>query len=113
MKYYGIAEDQIDVYLQQPIISYQSTTGLEQILKQKHTAMFLNSGWEPFYDNRRTGLPEFNVDGGGVINDEGVPKRWMYPFSEINQNQANLEEAIQRQFPAGDNINAEMWSIQE
>ena len=113
MNYYGIAEDEIDNYLDQPIISYGSTNGLEQILKQKHIAMFLNSGWEPFYDNRRTGLPVFNVDGGGVINDEGVPKRWMYPFSEINQNQANLDEAIQRQFPEGDNINAEMWSIQE
>ena len=113
MIYYEIEEEQIDNYLAQPIISYQSSTGLEQILAQKHTAMFLNSGWEPFYDNRRTGFPEFNVDGGGIINDEGVPKRWMYPFSEINQNEANLEEAIQRQFPDGDNINAIMWSIKE
>jgi hypothetical protein len=74
--------------------------------------MFLNSGWEPFYDNRRTGLPVFNVDGGGIINDEGVPKRWLYPFSEINQNVENLQEAIQRQFPEGDDVNAVMWSIQ-
>jgi hypothetical protein len=73
--------------------------------------MFLNSGWEPFYDHRRTGFPEFNVDGGGIINPEGVPKRWMYPFSEINQNVENLETAIQRQFPNGDDINARMWSI--
>jgi hypothetical protein len=36
----------------------------------------------------------------------------MYPFSEINQNVDNLQEAIQRQFPQGDNVNAVMWSIQ-
>lgn len=112
MNYYGIAETLVNDYLAQSIIAYQSSTGLEQILIQKHTAMFLNSGWEPFYDNRRTGFPEFNVNGGGVINDEGVPKRWLYPFSEINQNVDNLENAIQRQFPEGDDVNAVMWSIQ-
>ncbi len=112
MAYYGIAEALVDDYLIQPIITYEASTGLEQILTQKHTAMFLNSGWEPFYDNRRTGLPVFNVDGGGIINDEGVPKRWLYPFSEINQNVENLQEAIQRQFPEGDDVNAVMWSIQ-
>lgn len=112
MAYYNIDEALVEDYLAQPVITYQASTGLEQILTQKHTAMFLNSGWEPFYDNRRTGLPEFNVDGGGIINDEGVPKRWMYPFSEINQNVENLEEAIERQFPQGDNVNAVMWSIQ-
>jgi hypothetical protein len=112
MLYYGVEASSIDNYLSQQTVTYQSSTGLEQILTQKHTAMFLNSGWEPFYDNRRTGFPEFNVDGGGIINDRGVPKRWMYPFSEINQNVNNLEAAIQRQFPEGDNINAVMWSIQ-
>ncbi|MBZ9779787.1 SusD/RagB family nutrient-binding outer membrane lipoprotein [Psychroflexus sp. CAK8W] len=112
MDYYDIDANLVDNYLAQPIITYQTSTGLEQILTQKHTAMFLNSGWEPFYDNRRTGFPEFNVDGGGIINEEGVPKRWMYPFSEINQNVDNLQQAIQRQFPLGDNVNAVMWSIQ-
>jgi hypothetical protein len=112
MAYYDIDANLVENYLAQPIITYQALAGLEQILTQKHTAMFLNSGWEPFYDNRRTGFPEFNVDGGGIINEEGVPKRWMYPFSEINQNVDNLQEAIQRQFPQGDNVNAVMWSIQ-
>jgi hypothetical protein len=113
MAYYKIDESLTQDYLEQPVISYQAASGLEQILTQKHTAMFLNSGWEPFYDNRRTGFPVFNVDGGGIINTEGVPKRWMYPFSEINQNVDNLETAIQRQFPEGDNINAVMWSIRD
>ncbi len=113
MNFYSISDEEVDTYLNQQQLIYQSSTGLEQIMTQKHIAMFLNSGWEPFYDNRRTGLPVFNIDGGGVINDEGVPKRWLYPFSEINQNEENLGEAIQRQFPQGDNVNAEMWSIQE
>ena len=113
MLYYSIPEEEVNLYLNQQQLVYQPSTGLEQILTQKHIAMFLNSGWEPFYDNRRTGFPSFNVDGGGIINDAGVPKRWLYPFSEINQNEENLEEAIQRQFPQGDNVNAVMWSIQQ
>lgn len=111
MQFYEIDPTLVDAYLAQPYVAYQISTGLEQIITQKHASMFLNSGWEPFYDHRRTGFPEFNVDGGGIINPEGVPKRWMYPFSEINQNVENLETAIQRQFPNGDDINARMWSI--
>lgn len=111
MQFYNIDAAEVATYLAQDEIQYSPSNGLEQILTQKHLAMFLNSGWEPFYNNRRTGIPEFDVSGGGTLNQGRVPKRWMYPISEINLNQENLEAAIQRQYPEGDNINGVMWSI--
>ena len=111
MKFYNVNTTAIDNYLAQPEVQYNPATGLEQILTQKYLAMFLNSGWEPFYNNRRAGMPVFDTSGGATLNQDRVPKRWMYPTSEINQNQSNLEAAIQRQYPDGDNINGVMWSI--
>jgi hypothetical protein len=111
MNFYGIDESLTEAYLNQAEIMYTPATGLEQIITQSYLSMFLNSGWEPFFNNRRTGFPEFDVSGDGVLNQGRVPKRWMYPISEINQNKENLEEAIERQFPDGDNINGIMWSI--
>ncbi len=111
MQFYNITESEVDDYLSQAEVVYNPADGLEQILTQKYLAMFLNSGWEPFYNNRRTGFPVFDTSGGGTLNNGMVPKRWMYPTSEINQNQRNLEAAIQQQYPEGDNINGIMWSI--
>ena len=111
MQFYNISSAEITDYLAQPEVQYNPETGLEQILTQKYLAMFLNSGWEPFYNNRRTGIPAFDTSGGATLNQGQVPKRWMYPTSEINQNQSNLEQAVERQYPDGDNVNGLMWSI--
>jgi len=73
----------------------------------------MNNGWHPFYEQRRTSFPEFNVDGGGVINDGRIPKRWMYPENELINNTGNVTAAIERQFPQGDDINTEMWLLIE
>lgn len=86
---------------------------IEQIITQKYIASFMNNGWHPFYEQRRTGFPEFNVDGGGVINDGRIPKRWMYPENELINNTGNVTAAIERQFPQGDDINTEMWLLIE
>lgn len=113
MQFYGINQSDIDTYLAQPSVQYSAQTGIEQILTQKYLSFFLNSGWEPFYNQRRTGIPNFTTDGGGVGNDQMVPKRWMYPQGEINENNENLQEAITRQFPEGDTVNGEMWLIKD
>lgn len=112
MRFYGISESEIDIYLQNPDVASEDPSP-EMILTQKHIAMFLNTGWQMFFEHRRTGYPEFDISGGGVLNNGRIPKRWMYPAKELTQNQAHLDEAIQRQFPEGDDINAEMWLIRE
>jgi hypothetical protein len=40
-----------------------------------------------------------------------VPKRWMYPETELRLNQQNVTSAINSQYPEGDNINGVMWLI--
>ena len=73
--------------------------------------IFMNGGWEAFYNNLRTGFPEFDVDGGGILNNGQVPKRWMYPQDELNLNTENVESAVSRQFAGDDDINGVMWLL--
>jgi len=111
MQFYGIAEEAINGYLAGPAVAYDPARGLQMIATQKYLAMFMNSGWEPFYNQRRTGFPNFSAGGEGIINRGRVPRRWMYPESELQLNEANVREAINRQFPQGDDINGVMWLL--
>ncbi|MBC9798002.1 SusD/RagB family nutrient-binding outer membrane lipoprotein [Sinomicrobium weinanense] len=113
MEFYNIAESAINTYLENPGTQPDPGNEIASILTQKHIAMFMNTGWQIFYEQRRTGYPEFDVSGGGVLNNGKIPKRWMYPSKEETQNGKNLEAAITRQYPEGDNINAEMWLLKE
>lgn len=110
-EFYNLLETEQDAYLQQPSVVYDPAKGIEMIVTQKYINFFLNSGWEAFYNHLRTGFPVFNVDGGGVLNNGQVPKRWMYPQQELQLNTTNVEAAILRQFPEGDNINGVMWLL--
>ncbi len=113
MNFYDITnQSAIDAYLAQTDVAYKGNNadGLEQILTQKYLAFFQNSGWEAFYNQRRTGVPEFLV-GVGTGNGGRIPKRFQYPASERNTNTTNYNEAVDRQFGGEDDINAEMWLI--
>lgn len=98
-------------YLNHEEVILDGVNNLERILTQKHIASFMNSGWQSFFDNRRTGFPVFNNDGTGVLNGGKMPKRWMYPNSESFNNDANLNQAIDKQFTNGDNIYELMWLL--
>ncbi|MEX2231259.1 MAG: SusD/RagB family nutrient-binding outer membrane lipoprotein [Cyclobacteriaceae bacterium] len=111
MDFYGVSAADQDTYLQQPEVVYVPANGIELIITQKYIGFFLNGGWEAFYNHLRTGFPEFSVDGGGVLNNGQVPKRWMYPQEELQLNTTNVQAAIQRQYPQGDNINGVMWIL--
>ncbi len=91
-------------------VAYNPANGIEQIVTQKYINFFMNGGWETFYNHLRTGFPAFSTDGGGVLNNQQVPKRWMYPQDELRLNQANVETAISRQYTT-DGINGEMWLL--
>lgn len=113
MEFYGIDAASIDAYLNQPNVQLMPGSEIRQIITQKYIASFMNSGWQPFLEQRRTGFPIFDVSGGGVLNGGQIPKRWMYPESELQLNQQQVTDAIQRQFAQqGDNINATMWLLQ-
>jgi hypothetical protein len=103
--------DGVEEYLSNPGVPLDPSNQIKSISEQKHIAMFMNTGWQIFYEQRRTGFPEFDVSGGGVLNGGRIPKRWMYPDNEATNNPQNLQEAISRQYPEGDNVNGEMWLI--
>lgn len=99
-------------YYAQPSVMLSSTasTAISQIVLQKYIASFENSGYEAYYNWRRTGVPAFQ-GGSGVGNNGIVPKRWAYPVSEQVQNTANYKAALTAQGYTADDLNQTMWIL--
>lgn len=113
LNFYDITDQAaINAYLTQANVAYKgnNNNGLEQILIQKYLAFYQNSGWEAYYNWRRTGIPTF-LTGVGTGNGGRIPKRFRYPASERTTNKANYDTAVQRQYSGNDDINEEMWLI--
>lgn len=106
----GLSSADAEEYMAQPDVQLGNNNQLEKILTEKHTGFFMNTGWEPFYNQRRTGIPEFSLSEE-IINSGGIPKRWMYPQTEIQLNLTNLNQALERQFGGDDNINGTPWIL--
>ena len=111
MSVYNISGAPVTTYLAQPNVVYDPLNAISQIITQKYISFFMNSGWEAFYEQRRTGIPNFNV-GPGTLNGGKIPKRWMYPQNEFSLNAENVKAAIQRQFGGVDDTNQLMWILQ-
>lgn len=100
-----------DEYYNDDKVAYTTgAAGLQKIWKQKYIAFFQNSGWEAYFNYRRTGVPTFST-GVGVGNNGMIPKRWAYPSSEQVSNGVNLKEALDRQYSGNNTINETMWLI--
>ncbi|MDE3235216.1 MAG: SusD/RagB family nutrient-binding outer membrane lipoprotein [Bacteroidota bacterium] len=99
-------------YYNQPSVKLSSTqsTAVAQIVTQKYIAGFQNSGYEAYYNWRRTGVPAFQ-GGSGVGNNGMVPKRWAYPVSEQAQNANNWKAAVTAQQFSVDDLNQTMWLL--
>jgi hypothetical protein len=99
-------------YYAQPAVKLSSTqtTALNQIVLQKYIAMFENSGYEAYYNYRRTGIPAFE-GGSGVGNNGIIPKRWAYPTTEQTQNKTNYAAALTNQGFTADDLNQTMWLL--
>lgn len=99
-------------YYAQPSVMLSSTasTAISQIVLQKYIASFENSGYEAYYNWRRTGVPAFQ-GGSGVGNNGIVPKRWAYPVSEQAQNSTNYKAALTAQGYTADDLNQTMWIL--
>jgi hypothetical protein len=103
---------EINNYIDQPVVALQAGQEIRQIVTQKYISMFMNTGWQPFFEQRRTGFPAFDVGGSGILNNGVVPRRWMYPNDEYTNNGVNVEQAVKNQYPGGDDINGTMWILQ-
>jgi hypothetical protein len=99
-------------YYAQPAVQYSATpaTAINQIVLQKYIAGFENSGYEAYYNWRRTGVPAFQ-GGSGIGNNGVVPIRWAYPVSEQAQNKANWSAALTAQNFSADDLNQTMWLL--
>jgi hypothetical protein len=108
----GTVTASVSTFLNNPNVVYagNNATGLNQILLQKYVAFWQNSGWEAYYQWRRTGVPAFHSGGPGIeTTGNAIPLRWQYPTSESQENTANWQSAITSQFSGTDNIFATMW----
>ncbi len=101
-----------NTYYAQPTVKLSGTLAIAigQIVLQKYIANFQNSGYESFYNWRRTGVPAFE-GGSGVGNNGIVPIRWAYPISEQQQNATNYNAALKAQGYAEDDLNQVMWLL--
>lgn len=99
-------------YYEQPDVKLSATPSLaiNEIVMQKYIAMFESSGYEAYYNWRRTGVPDF-LAGAGVGNNGVIPKRWAYPVSEQVQNKQNLSAALSAQQFSADDLNQTMWLL--
>ncbi len=108
----GTATIDINTFLANPNVAYNNANGLAQILTQKYVAFFMNSGYESYYNWRRTGFPAFAQGGVGIgTPNNQIPLRWQYPQDEINYNGDNYKAAIASQYGGTDDLNAKMWLI--
>ena len=102
----------ISAFLANPGVVYKgdNADGLEQILNQKYVAFHQNSGYEAFYNWRRTGFPKtFASTGGGINSNNKIPRRWQYPVDEQTYNTTNYKSALTSQFNGTDDLNMDTW----
>lgn len=100
-----------ETYLQGEKVAYASyltnEQKIERIILQKYIPTFLQgSMWMPYYDQLRTGYPEFRRAAG-----VSLPYRWMYPQNEYNNNSANVGAALKSQFGGNDRTSDKLWWI--
>ena len=50
MKFYGIDDADITTYLAGPDVAFNAGTALDQIAVQKYIALFMNGGYEAFFN---------------------------------------------------------------
>jgi len=108
----GTAAYDVTTFLANIAYAGDNATGLTQILNQKYVSFFLNSGFETFYQWRRTGIPSFKEGGTGIGTPSfKIPLRWQYPVDETNYNPTNNKAALQSQYGGTDDLTAKMWLI--
>jgi hypothetical protein len=99
-------------YFNQATVKYagDNATGLSQILMQKYLSYARNSGYQAYYQWRRTGVPAFDA-GPGTGNGGVIPRRWQYPSNEATSNATNYQAALQSQYGGQDDINLDVWLV--
>ncbi len=101
--------NEADAYLSNELVDLAQAANqeekIERITMQKFLVGFFQGNWDTFYDQLRTGYPDLKRPSGVEI-----PKRWMYPQAEYDNNSEHVSAAITSQFGNGnDKINLPTW----
>jgi hypothetical protein len=108
---YSFSFDWNTYYAQTAVkLSATQAIAIQQIVYQKYIALFETSGYEPYYNWRRVGVPTFQ-GGSGVGNNGVIPLRWAYPVTEQVQNGKNWTAALSSQGFTADDLNQQMWLL--
>lgn len=113
----AITDKYIDDYLtkSKAAFSNDKETQLKQIFQQKYFIYFLQSPWDGYYEYRRVLYPKLPIDPSTNMNQvrTQLPKRWMYPQNEYDENSENITDALERQFGGRDDNNDLMWILKK
>jgi len=114
---WGTATVNIPQFMAKVAYAGDNAAGLAQIFTQRYVSMFVNSGWEPFFEWRRSvstadpnGIPAWSQGGAGIGTPNNlIPRRWLYPANEASYNTANYNAALQSQFGGTDDPTKDTW----
>lgn len=95
LKQYSIADNDINIYLAQPSIAFNTVNYKQSIGEQKWIALF-GQGLEAFAEWRRLDYPQLAPAVAGVLNNQ-IPVRFIYPGTEQSLNKENYKTAISNQ----------------
>lgn len=95
-----------DNFLDQASLKFDNS--LEQIMLQKYYALFFTD-YQAWFEHRRTGLPQLETTNS-MMNNAEMPARLYYPIDEVDRNNKNAQEAIDR--IGGNEINIKVWWAQ-
>ena len=104
LQQYGIAD--IDNYLNQDAVKYDSDRWAEQIGWQKWIAYY-GQGPDAFTDWRRLGYPELQAGPNSALSPGQLPRRFFYPSTEQSLNGENYHLAVAHQ--GADEITTRLW----
>jgi hypothetical protein len=83
LAYIGVPAAAITEYLAQPAVTPAGNVSLQQIMEQKHIALYTQP--EAWTDWRRTGFPVLRA-----IKGNNIPRRFLTPATEFAYNRANI-----------------------
>jgi hypothetical protein len=96
--------DGVNEFLDSPEVAFDSNNAIESIAVQRYVHLYM-FGYEAWSEWRRTGFPDNLVEPNGAP----VPNRLSYPDNESFNNEANYNEAVQRQFGGSESIYGKVW----
>ncbi|KAA2241393.1 SusD/RagB family nutrient-binding outer membrane lipoprotein [Chitinophaga agrisoli] len=105
LKQYGVTDNDVNAYLQQPALAYNAANFKQSIGDQKWLALF-GDGLEAFAEWRRLDYPQLTPAYAGVLNG-AMPVRLTYPSTEQAVNRINYRDAVNVQGP--DLLTTKVW----